>query len=149
MSYWLMKTEPSCFSIGDLEKQKVSPWDGVRNYQARNFMKDMRPGDKILIYHSSAKVIGIVGMGKVSKKAYPDHTALDKKADHYDPKASKENPIWYMVDVSFVKKFKRCITLKELKEKKKLSKMKILQKGNRLSITPVTKAEFETILAII
>lgn len=137
-----MKTESGCYSIDDLKKDRVTAWSGVRNYQARNFMHDMNKGDLIFIYHSNTEPIGIVGIAKVSKEAYPDHTAQDKKDEHYDPKATTAKPIWNMVDVRFVKKFPQCITLAELKTHKKLKNMRILQKGNRLSITPVTKSEF-------
>ncbi len=149
MKYYLMKSEPTCFSIDDLQKKKVSSWDGVRNYQARNFMIEMKLGDKILFYHSSAKEVGVVGLMSVVKESYPDHTAQDTKNDHYDPKATKENPIWYMVDIKFEKKFPRTILLEELKKEKDFQDMMILRKGNRLSITPLTKKEFEKILQMV
>jgi predicted RNA-binding protein with PUA-like domain len=146
MKYWLMKTEPEEFSIDDLQKRKTEAWNGVRNYQARNFMRDeMKLGDLVLIYHSNCDEIGIAGIAKVCKLAYPDHTARDKKSDYYDPKSTIENPIWVMVDVAFEKKFPRVITLKELKEHPKLSQMRAIAKGNRLSITPVLKSEFDLI----
>lgn len=144
--YWLMKSEPMCFSIDDLKKQKQSPWDGVRNYQARNFMRDqMKIGDRILFYHSNANPPGVAGIAKVCSKPYPDFTALDPKEQHYDPKASDENPIWMMVDVCFVKKFDRLVPLKELRENKKLLEMPLLQKGCRLSVMPISKEHFEII----
>jgi predicted RNA-binding protein with PUA-like domain len=149
MKYYLMKSEPTCFSIDDLQKKKVSSWDGVRNYQARNFMMEMKLGDKILFYHSSAKEIGVVGTMTVAKEAYPDHTAQEKNNDHYDPKATKENPIWYMVDIKFENKFPRTVLLDEIKKEKSLKDMVILRKGNRLSITPVTQKEFEKILQMV
>jgi len=144
-----MKSEPSCFSIDDLEKKKISSWDGVRNYQARNFMLEMKRGDKILFYHSSAKEVGVVGVMSVAKEAYADHTAQDPNNEHYDPKATKEKPIWYMVDVKFEKKFPRTILLEELKKEKVLKDMLILRKGNRLSITPLTQKEFEKIIEMV
>lgn len=149
MKYYLMKSEPSCFSIDDLKRKKVSSWDGVRNYQARNFMMEMNRGDKVLFYHSSAKEVGVVGIMSVAKEAYPDITAQDPKNEHYDPKSTKEKPIWYMVDVKFEKKFPRTILLDELKKEKALKDMLILRKGNRLSITPLTQKEFEKICNIL
>lgn len=149
MKYYLMKSEPSCFSIDDLKKKKISSWDGIRNYQARNFMMEMKRGDKVLFYHSSAKVVGVVGVMSIVKEAYPDDTAQDPKNEHYDPKSTKEKPIWYMVDVKFEKKFPRTILLDELKKEKALKDMLILRKGNRLSITPLTQKEFEKICNIL
>jgi predicted RNA-binding protein with PUA-like domain len=146
MKYWLMKSEPDVFGIDDLKRVKKEPWDGVRNYQARNFMRDeMKKGDKILFYHSNTKVPGVVGIMEVSKEAFPDHTSWDKKSKYYDPKSTEENPRWFMVEVKYVKKFPRTVSLQEMKDIKALSEMKILQKGNRLSITSVTKKEFDHI----
>jgi len=149
MNYYLMKSEPDCFSIDDLKKKKVSSWDGVRNYQARNFMMQMKRGDKVLFYHSSAKEIGVVGVMSVAKEAYPDHTAQDKNNEHYDSKSTKEKPIWYMVDVKFEQKLPRTVLLSELKQEKDLQNMSVLQKGSRLSVTPLTKREFEKILKMV
>ena len=149
MRYWLMKTEPDVFSIDDLKSQKTTPWEGVRNYQARNFMRDeMKKGDLVLIYHSNAKPPGIAGIGVVSKEAFPDHFAWDKKSKYYDPKSSIENPRWMMVEIKFKKKFKEILSLSELKETKGLEEMLILRKGNRLSITPVEKQHFEQIIGM-
>ncbi len=148
MKYWLMKTEPDVFSIDDLKNhpQKTSPWEGVRNYQARNFMRDeMKKGDKVLIYHSNCKPPGVAGIAEVCKESYPDHFAWDKKSKYYDAKCDPQNPRWFMVDVKFKKMFKSTVSLSELKEVKALESMLILRKGNRLSITPVTKKEFEII----
>lgn len=145
MNYWLMKTEPTCFSIDDLKQKKVAPWDGVRNYQARNFMQSMEKGDLVFIYHSNADTIGIAGIAKVAREAYPDHTSWDPKSEHPDPKSTPDNPRWFMVDVRFVKKFKHIIPLSELKNHKALANMKILQKGSRLSVTPVTSKEYSYI----
>ena len=149
MRYWLMKTEPDVFSIDDLKSQKTTPWEGVRNYQARNFMRDeMKKGDLILIYHSNAKPPGVAGIGVVSKEAFPDHFAWDKKSKYYDPKSTKENPRWMMVEVKFKKKFKEILSLSEIKETKGLEEMLILRKGNRLSITPVEKMHYEQIVGM-
>lgn len=146
MNYWLMKTEPDVFSIDDLKEQKTSPWEGVRNYQARNFMRDeMKKGDMVLIYHSNAKPPGVAGIATVSKESYPDYFAWDKKSKYFDAKCDPENPRWFMVDVKFKKKFKSLISLSDLKEYKQLNDLLILRKGNRLSITPVTKKDFEFI----
>lgn len=147
-SYWLMKTEPDVFSIDDLEKRpgQTEHWDGVRNYQARNFMRDeMKVGDLILFYHSNATPPGVAGVAEVASKAYPDHTQFDKKSKYYDPKAREENPRWYMVDVKFVEKFKTFIPLDELKNHEFLGEMRLLQKGNRLSVMPVEADEFKYI----
>lgn len=146
--YWLMKSEPDVFGIDDLIKRKnqTEPWDGVRNYQARNFMRDdMKLGDEILFYHSNCKPPGIAGIAKVQKESYPDHTCWDKKSKYYDPKSTKENPRWFMVDVKYVSKFEDVFSLDELKETKGLEEMRVIQKGCRLSITPVTKKEFNII----
>lgn len=139
--YWLMKSEPNCFSIDDLKNapNQTSPWDGVRNYQARNFMRDdMKIGDQIFFYHSSCKIPGIVGIGEVASKAYPDYTAWDPMSDHPDAKSTPEKPIWVMVDIKFVKKFNNIISLEMLRNNPDLANFKLLQKGNRLSILPVS-----------
>lgn len=149
MRYWLMKSEPDVFSIDDLKKVKKEPWDGVRNYQARNFMRDdMKIGDKILFYHSNCDVPGVVGLAEVSKEAFPDHTAFDKKSKYFDPKSDPDNPRWMMVEVKYKKKFKRTVSLKEMKDIKKLEDMRLLQRGNRLSVMPVEKKEFEHIVKL-
>ena len=143
-----MKSEPDVFSFEELKKRphKTEPWTGVRNYQARNFMRDdMKIGDLIFFYHSSCEVPGVAGIAKVASEAYPDPTQFDKKSEYFDPKATKETPRWMMVDVSFEKDLKRLIPLSELKEQKELATMRLLQPGNRLSILPVTKQEFEFI----
>ncbi len=146
VNYWLMKSEPDVFSIDDLKKKKTSGWDGVRNYQARNYMRDnMKIGDLVFFYHSSCEIPGIAGLCKVSKLAHPDPSQFDKKSDYYDPKATKENPRWFMVEVEFVEKFQHVITLSQLKEKEELSTMLVVQKGSRLSINPVTETEFQFI----
>ena len=151
MNYWLMKSEPDVFSIDDLKKVKTEPWDGIRNYQARNMMRDdMKKGDQVFFYHSNADQIGIVGIMKVARESYPDHTALDPKAKYYDPKSKPDNPRWCMVDVGFVKKFKRIITLDELRQHEKVLKdMPLLRKGNRLSIMPVSEQHWNYILKLV
>ena len=151
MNYWLMKSEPSEFSIDDLKNNpdKTEPWDGVRNYQARNMMRDdMKKGDLVFFYHSNCDVPGIVGTMTVHKEGYPDPTAWDPEDKHYDPKTDPDNPRWIHVDVKYKRKFKRTISLTELREHKQLKDMKILQRGNRLSITPVTKKEWDYILGL-
>jgi len=138
MQYWLMKSEPDAFSIDDLKEAKVEPWDGIRNYQARNFMRDqMRIGDKVFFYHSSCAEPGIVGLMRVHSKPYPDHTAFDSGSKYFDPKSDPEKPRWVMVDVKFSRKLKKPVPLAELKGYSELQDMKLLQKGNRLSIMPV------------
>jgi len=149
--YWLMKSEPTAFSMDDLARasHKTSCWDGVRNYQARNMMRDeMKKGDLAFFYYSNTEQPGIVGIMQVVKEAYPDHTAFDPENHHYDPKSQPDNPRWFMVDVQFVKKFKHPILLSDLRENPLLKNMMILRKGNRLSITPVTEKEWEAILSV-
>ncbi len=141
-----MKSEPETFPIDQLAKEKTTWWEGVRNYQARNFMmKDMAPGDEVLFYHSNAEPPGIAGLAKVSKKAAADKTQFDKKSEYFDAKATLENPRWFCVELTFSRKFKNFISLTEIKSTPLLSKMILLQKGSRLSIQPVTLAEFEII----
>ncbi len=149
MSYWLMKSEPDVFSIDHLKDKKKSGWDGVRNYQARNFMRDeMKKGDLVLFYHSSCDIPGIAGTALISKESHPDPTQFDRSSDYYDPKATKENPRWFMVEVEFKEKFERVITLAEIKNEKSLSSMPLVQKGSRLSINPVTEKEYKTIMEL-
>lgn len=150
MQYWLMKSEPDAFSIDHLKRDKSSWWDGVRNYQARNFMmNDMRVGDQILFYHSSTNPPGIVGLAEVSRPAEPDLTAQNKNSKYYDPKASPEKPIWYCVQVKYRKKFKQMLSLNEIKAEKALSDMLLVQRGQRLSIQPVQKKHFDRIIKLI
>lgn len=149
MKYWLMKSEPDVFSIDDLEKNKTTLWEGVRNYQARNFMmKDMAIGDQVFFYHSNAEPPGIAGLATVSKLAVPDPLQFDKKSEYYDKKATLEKPTWYCVEVKFKKKFKRIFTLAEIKADKNMKNMMVIQKGSRLSINPVDKKDFEYILSL-
>ena len=148
-NFWLMKTEPHAYSIQDLakEKKKTTHWDGVRNYQARNFMRDeMKIGDEVLIYHSNAKPPGVVGRARIVKESYPDFTAWDPNDKHYDEKSTPDNPRWFMVDIQLIEIFSREIGLPELKETKSLEGMVLLQKGSRLSVQPVKKKEYDTIL---
>ena len=145
MNYWLAKSEPDVFSIDDLKNKKKALWDGVRNYQARNFLMEMNVDDLLLFYHSNANPIGIAGIGKVSKKAVPDPSQFDSKSEYYDPKATKEKPRWFCPEISFVEKFKEIITLDQIKAEKTLQSMKLVQKGNRLSVMPVTEKEFKII----
>ncbi len=147
--YWLVKSEPSVFSIDDLakSKNKTTFWDGVRNYQARNFMRDdMKKGDYVLFYHSNAEPNAVVGVCQVVKEGYPDFTAFDPDDKHFDPKSKKVAPTWIMVDIKLTKKFKTQVTLTEIKENSKLKEMKLVQRGNRLSVMPVNKKEFNELL---
>ena len=146
MNYWLMKSEPDTFGIDHLAKKpkQTAGWDGVRNFQARNYMREMQVGDLVFFYHSSTEIPGVVGIAKVVREAYPDSTAFDKKNDHYDADSDPEKPRWYQVDVQLVRKFDRVISLDELRShaSSKLKDMVVLKRGNRLSITPVTKSEW-------
>lgn len=145
--YWLMKSEPDTFSIDDLKRKKREAWDGVRNYQARNFMRDdMRVGDGVFFYHSNCAEPGIAGLAEVASDAYPDPTQFDPESHYFDPASSRENPRWMLVDVKFVKKLKRVITLDELKTHASLAGMTLLRKGNRLSVMPVAATEWTYIL---
>lgn len=149
MQYWLMKTEPSEYSIDDLKRDKVEHWDGVRNYQARNMMRDdMKKGDLAFLYHSNCDQIGIVGLMTVVREGYADHTAFNKKDKHYDPKSDKDSPRWFMVDVRYKRKLKRTITLAELKQHEKLADFQLVQRGNRLSIMPISKNNWGFILTL-
>ena len=147
MKYWLMKSEPDECSIDDVlaAPGRITPWSGVRNYQARNFMRDeMRVGDGVLFYHSSCPEPGIAGLAEVASKPYPDKSQFDPKSDYYDPKSKKENPRWVNVDVRALKKT-RLVSLAELRKQKPLAGMRLLSPGNRLSITPVSAAEWRHI----
>ncbi len=146
-----MKSEPEVFSFQELKKRpkKTEPWNGVRNYQARNFMRDeMQEGELILFYHSSCEIPGVAGIAKVSSKPYPDSTQFEKKSEYYDPKATKETPRWFLIDVTYDQDLKNFVSLEEMKKHKELSEMRLLQRGNRLSILPVTNKEFEFILKL-
>ncbi len=144
-----MKSEPSCYSINDLKRDRIGMWDDVRNYQARNFMRDdMQKGDLVLFYHSSADVIGVVGIAEIVKEAYPDPTQFDKKSYKFDPKSKKEKPTWVSVDLKFKEKFTNPMTLGELKNDPYFSDMLVTKRGMRLSVQPVAKKHFDRILKI-
>jgi len=148
MNYWLMKSEPEEFSIDDLKTRKTEPWSGVRNYQARNFIREMRAGDGLLFYHSSCEVPGVAGIASVVASAYPDPTQFDPKSDYFDAKSPRDEPRWSLVDVRFKRKLKRTITLTELKAKRELGDFALLRPGTRLSVLPVTKAQWDFILSL-
>ena len=149
--HWLMKSEPDAFSIDNLQKVGTEPWNGVRNYQARNFMRDgMQVGDGILFYHSNCAVPGIAGIAKVASKAYPDDTQFDRKSDYYDPKATREEPRWMLVDVAFERKLKRVIPLEEIRQHADAlgEGFALTSKGTRLSVMPVTAAQWKLLLSL-
>ena len=151
MKYWLLKSEPDVFSLEDLKNcpNQTEPWDGIRNYQARNLMRDeMKVGDQAFFYHSRQAEPAIVGTVKVVREAYPDHTSWDPSSKYFDEKSSPENPRWLMVDVQFESEFLRPVTLKELRSVPELKEMFLLRKGMRLSVQPVTEEEFQLIFAI-
>jgi predicted RNA-binding protein with PUA-like domain len=149
MAYWLMKSEPDAYSIDDLERDGREPWDGIRNYQARNMMRDdMRIGDEILFYHSSCKVPGVVGIARVASEPYPDPTQFDPDAKYYDARSNPDDPRWILVDVEFVRKLDRPVTLADIKAHPGLDDMILTRRGNRLSIMPVEKAHWDIILGL-
>lgn len=151
MNYWLMKSEPDVFGIDHLASRPkhTEQWDGVRNYQARNMLRDqMQVGDQLFFYHSNCKEPGIVGIAEIVRAGYPDHTAWDPESKYYDPKSDPAAPRWYMVDVRLVRKLKRNITLDELKQRPELADMALVRRGNRLSVMPVSPSEWEAILAL-
>jgi predicted RNA-binding protein with PUA-like domain len=152
MAYWLMKSEPDSFSIDDLEKRpkQTEAWDGVRNYQVRNmFRDDMKPGDQAFFYHSSCDEPGIYGIAEITSRAYPDPTQFDPKHHHYDPGSKREEPRWLLVDVKFVKKLKKPILLTQLQANAaKLKGLRVIERGNRLSVVPVSEAHWKTILKL-
>ena len=148
--HWLVKTEPETFSIADLESapRRTTAWEGVRNYQARNYLRAMRKGDLVLVYHSNAEPTGVAGTAEVASEAYPDKTALDRKSDAFDPKATPQDPRWSLVDLRWRSTFEAVVPLAKLRADKRLAAMTILQKGNRLSVTPVTAAEWKVVLSL-
>ena len=151
MKHWLMKTEPGEFGIDDLASRpnQTEPWDGVRNYQARNMIRDeMKTDDWVFIYHSNCEMPAIVGIARIAREAYPDPTAFDPQHKHFDPSSHVDNPRWYMVDVQFVRKLTRPIALAELKGKPELSGLALVRKGNRLSVMPVDEAMWDFILSL-
>lgn len=143
-----MKSEPDVFSIDDLRKKKKEPWDGVRNYQARNYMREMAPGDLALFYHSSAKPPGVAGVCEIASEPYPDPTQFDAKSEYYDPKSTRDDPRWSLVDVAFVEKFDEEIPLRALKDDPALQGMRVTQKGSRLSVQPVDETHFRHVLKL-
>lgn len=149
MQYWLVKSEPDAFGIDDLANMpdQTEHWDGVRNYQARNFMRDeMKCGDQVFFYHSNCKEPGIVGIVEVVREGYPDHTAFDPEGKYYDPKSDPDRPRWYMVDVKLVQRFRQTISLSSMKTRPELEGMRLLQKGNRLSVMPIAPEHWQAIL---
>jgi len=147
--YWLIKSEPEVFSIQDLNKcnNKTTFWDGVRNYQARNFIRDeMKKGDGVLFYHSNTEPNSIVGVCEVVKESYPDHTQFDPKSNHYFPSSNPKNPVWFMVDIKLQRIFNTPVTLDDIKKNSNLKNMRLIQRGNRLSVMPVEKEEWDEIL---
>jgi len=149
--YWLMKSEPDAFSIDDLQRVDIEPWNGVRNYQARNFMRDgMKVGDGVLFYHSNTAVPGIVGIATVASEAYPDETQFDPKSDYHDPKSTREEPRWQLVDIKFERKFSRTISLDEIKghADRLGEEFALIRRGNRLSVFPVSAAQFKYLLSL-
>lgn len=149
MNYWLMKSEPDTFSIDDLERVGAEPWNGVRNYQARNMIRDgMRQGDLAFFYHSNCEIPAIAGIMEIVRPAYPDSTACDAGSPYYDPKSTAESPRWFVVDVRFVRKLKRQITLHELRNHEALLDLPLLRRGNRLSVMPVTAQQWKHILSL-
>ncbi|MCS6772163.1 MAG: EVE domain-containing protein [Kiritimatiellae bacterium] len=150
MAYWLMKSEPSVYSIDDLAREGRTPWTGVRNYQARNFMRDqMREGDIVFFYHSSAEPPGIAGLARVVGKPYPDPTQFDPKSPYYDPRAHADRPVWFLVDVAFERKVEPIITLTELRAEKRLRDMLVLKRGQRLSVQPVSAEHARVLMEMI
>ena len=148
MPRWLMKTEPDTFSIDDLKQRRVEPWNGVRNYQARNFIRAMERGDEVMIYHSSCAVTGVAGLAKVASAPYPDPGQFDPKDDYFDAFSDRGNPRWTLVDVRFVRKLKRVITLDEIKTLPDLGDFALTRRGNRLSVLPVGDRQWDAILAL-
>lgn len=149
MNYWLVKSEPSSYSIDDLgkEQNQTTFWNGVRNYQARNYMRDdMKIGDKVIFYHSNSEPPCAVGICEVTKEGYPDFSAFDPESKYFDPKSKPENPAWIMVDIKLTKKFSKPVSISDMRDVTALKDIKLLQKGNRLSVFPLTKKEFDTIL---
>jgi predicted RNA-binding protein with PUA-like domain len=148
MAFWLVKSEPDVYSIDDLAREQSTGWNGVRNYQARNFLKAMAVGDSVLFYHSSSEVIGVAGVAAVTRAAYPDPTQFDKRSEYFDAAATAKKPRWFCPDIGFVEKFPRVVPIGELREKPGLKAMALLQRGSRLSVQPVSEREFKVIHAM-
>lgn len=146
MNFWLLKSDISDYTIDDLQRDGFTHWDGVRNYQARNYMRDkMSVGDLALFYHSNASPPGVAGICRICGEPVPDYTAWDPKSDHYDKRSSPEHPIWEMVEVEFVQKFAHFVSITEMRNQEKLKEMKVLRRGSRLSILPITRHQFEAV----
>jgi predicted RNA-binding protein with PUA-like domain len=148
MKHWLMKCEPAAYTIDALERDGTTSWEGVRNYQARNFMREMKKGDKVLFYASNADPSGVTGLAEISREAYADRFATQKGHKYFDAKSTKDEPIWYMVDIGFVARFPHVVSLETLKAAPGLEKMVVTQKGSRLSIQPVTKGEYDIVVKL-
>jgi predicted RNA-binding protein with PUA-like domain len=147
--YWLMKCEPDAYTIDDLARDRTTSWEGVRNYQARNFMRDdMKVGDGVLFYASNASPSGVTGLAEIVRAGYPDHTAWTKGHTYFDPASTRDEPVWYMVDVGFVERFPDVVSLETLKSTRGLERMKVVQKGSRLSVQPVTRGEFDLVVRL-
>jgi predicted RNA-binding protein with PUA-like domain len=147
--YWLLKSEPGVYSIDDFERERRTTWEGVRNYQARNLLRDeIRAGDGVLFYHSNAVPLAVVGVGEVVREGYPDHTAFDPDARYYDPKSDPDDPVWYMVDVAFVARLERPVTREAMLGEPALADMVLLQRGSRLSVQPVTARQWRKVLSM-
>jgi predicted RNA-binding protein with PUA-like domain len=147
--YWLVKSEPEVFSLEDLKKSKnqTTCWDGVRNYQARNYLRDeMKKGDGVLFYHSNTDPMGIFGACEITKEGYPDHTQFDPVSHHYFPSADPKNPVWFMVDIKLVEMFKKPVTVQDIKANPRLKNMRLIQRGNRLSVMPIEKDEWDEVI---
>ena len=149
IGYWLMKSEPDVYSLDNLKADKKAPWDGVRNYQARNFMRDhMKIGDQVLFYHSNAKPPGVAGLATVSKEAFPDPEAFNEKSKYFDPKSDPDNPRWVCVEVQYKSKFRHFVSLEEIRQHPVLQEMLVAKRGQRLSIQPCSKKQFETVVEL-
>lgn len=148
MAYWLVKTEPHVYSIDDLARDGETDWHGVRNYQARNYLQEMKARDMVLVYHSNAEPPGVVGIAKVCEEATPDETQFQLKSDYFDPKSSIDKPRWFCPKLQFVRKLKRSVSLNALREEARLEGLVLLQKGTRLSVIPVSKEHYEVILEL-
>jgi predicted RNA-binding protein with PUA-like domain len=147
--YWLMKCEPAAYTIADLERDGKTSWEGVRNYQARNFMRDqMQEGDGVLFYASNAEPSGVTGLATIARAGYPDHLSWKKGHKYFDAASTKEKPLWYMVDIAFEERFPGTVPLQTLKETPGLESMKVIQKGSRLSVQPVTRAEYDIVVRL-
>ena len=147
--YWLMKCEPSAYTIEDLERDGMTPWEGVRNYQARNFMRDqMQAGDPVLFYASNADPSGVTGLAQIARAGYPDAFAWKKGHKYFDPASTPEKPLWYLVDIGFVERFPEIVPLEVLKNTRGLEKMMVIQKGSRLSVQPVTRSEYDIVVRL-